>query len=108
MAIYPKAGKAYMFVLHQCSHPRIWTEEDKKLFQEIGRRLADGLSSLHAFRDLRDREGQLHTLVQTIPDLVWLKDANGVYLRCNPQFERLVGAAEKDIIGKTAYDTVSG
>jgi diguanylate cyclase (GGDEF)-like protein/PAS domain S-box-containing protein len=106
MAIYPKAGKAYMFVLHQCSHPRIWTEEDKKLFQEIGRRLADGLSSLHAFRDLRDREGQLHTLVQTIPDLVWLKDANGVYLRCNPQFERLVGAAEKDIIGKTAYDFV--
>jgi len=104
MAIYPKAGKAYMFVLHQCSHPRIWTEEDKKLFQEIGRRLADGLTGLTVYRDLRDREGQLRTLVQTIPDLVWLKDANGVYLRCNPQFERLVGAAEREIVGKTAYD----
>ncbi len=104
MAIHPKADKAYIFALHQCSSPRIWTEEEKRLFQEIGRRLADGLTSLRAYSDLRDREGQLRTLVQTIPDLVWLKDANGVYLRCNPQFERLLGAAEREIVGKTAYD----
>jgi diguanylate cyclase (GGDEF)-like protein/PAS domain S-box-containing protein len=107
MAVHPRTGKAYMFGLHQCSRPRIWTEDEKTLLQEIGRRLADGLSSLHAFRDLRDREGQLHTLVQTIPDLVWLKDANGVYLRCNPQFERLVGVRERDIIGKTDDDLVA-
>jgi diguanylate cyclase (GGDEF)-like protein/PAS domain S-box-containing protein len=104
MAVHPRTGNAYMFGLHQCSRLRIWTEDEKTLLQEIGRRLADGLSSLHAFRDLRDREGQLHTLVQTIPDLVWLKDANGVYLRCNPQFERLAGVRERDIVGKTAYD----
>jgi diguanylate cyclase (GGDEF)-like protein/PAS domain S-box-containing protein len=107
MAVYPRTGKAYMFGLHQCSRPRIWTEDEKTLLQEIGRRLADGLTSLHAFRDLRDREGQLHALVQTIPDLVWLKDANGVYLRCNPQFERLFGVPERDIIGKTNDDLVA-
>ncbi len=104
MAIYPKSDKPHMFELHQCSSSRIWTVEEKRLFQEIGRRLADGLTSLHAYRDLHDREGQLRTLVQTIPDLVWLKDVNGVYLRCNPQFERLVGATEREIVGKTAYD----
>jgi diguanylate cyclase (GGDEF)-like protein/PAS domain S-box-containing protein len=104
MAIYPKTGDAYMFGLHQCSHPRIWTEDEKTLFEAIGRRLADGLTSLIAYRELRDQEGRLRALVQTIPDLVWLKDVNGVYLGCNAQFERLAGAAERDLIGKTDYD----
>ncbi|MCX7173026.1 MAG: PAS domain S-box protein [Proteobacteria bacterium] len=46
------------------------------------------------------------SLVQTIPDLVWLKDPEGVYLNCNPQFERFFGAREADIVGKTDYDFV--
>jgi PAS domain S-box-containing protein len=56
---------------------------------------------------LRNREGELHTLVQTIPDLIWLKDTKGVYLACNPMFERFFGAKEADILGKTDYDFVS-
>jgi diguanylate cyclase (GGDEF)-like protein/PAS domain S-box-containing protein len=48
----------------------------------------------------------LQTLINTIPDLVWLKDMNGVYLDCNPQFERLFGAKKNAIIGKTDYDFV--
>jgi PAS domain S-box-containing protein len=55
---------------------------------------------------LRESEARLRTLVQTIPDLVWQKDANGVYLACNPTFERFFGAREADIIGKTDYDFV--
>jgi diguanylate cyclase (GGDEF)-like protein/PAS domain S-box-containing protein len=49
----------------------------------------------------------LHTLVNTIPDMVWLKDVNGVYLACNSRFERFFGAKANDIIGKTDYDFVS-
>ncbi len=49
---------------------------------------------------------RLRTLVQTIPDLIWLKDVDGVYLSCNPMFERLFGAKEAEIIGKTDYDFV--
>ena len=55
---------------------------------------------------IRDSEAQLRTLIQTLPDLVWLKDINGVYLNCNPKFECLFGAKEVDIIGKTDYDFV--
>ena len=49
----------------------------------------------------------LATLVRTIPDLIWLKDADGTYLACNPEFEDFFGAAEWDIIGKTDYDFLS-
>ena len=56
---------------------------------------------------LRNNEVRMHTLVQTIPDLVWLKDTDGVYLSCNRMFERFFGATEADIIGKTDYDFVT-
>lgn len=55
---------------------------------------------------LKDNEAMLSTLVETIPDLVWLKDAEGTYLACNPKFEKFFGATEKEIIGKTDYDFV--
>ncbi len=49
----------------------------------------------------------LNSLVHSIPDLIWLKDADGVYLACNPQFENFFGASEAQIVGKTDYDFVS-
>ncbi|MFB0935879.1 MAG: EAL domain-containing protein [Propionivibrio sp.] len=55
---------------------------------------------------LLETQARQHTLVRAIPDLVWLKDADGVYLSCNPRFERFFGAFEKDIVGKTDYDFV--
>ncbi|MFH0709736.1 MAG: EAL domain-containing protein [Pseudomonadota bacterium] len=48
----------------------------------------------------------LHTLINTIPDLVWVKDMAGVYLACNEMFERLYNAKELEIIGKTDFDFV--
>ncbi len=55
-------------------------------------------------RSLVENEARMRTLVQTIPDLVWLIDADGVYLACNTMFERFIGAKEADIVGKTDYD----
>jgi PAS domain S-box-containing protein len=55
---------------------------------------------------LRNSEGQLHTLIDTIPDLVWLKSIDGVYLSCNTRFERFFGAKEEEIVGKTDHDFV--
>ena len=49
-------------------------------------------------------ESNLKTLVETIPDLVWLKNPDGVYLSCNHQFERFFGAREEEIVGRTDYD----
>jgi diguanylate cyclase (GGDEF)-like protein/PAS domain S-box-containing protein len=45
-------------------------------------------------------------IIDTLPDLIWLKDIDGVYLACNPEFELFFGAEESEIIGKTDYDFV--
>jgi len=231
--LYPKLGKPWVFGMHQCSYPRIWTTEEKKLFEEIARRISDGLSSVLYLRELQESEerfratfeqaavgiahistngrwlrvnrklcdivwysreellrktfqdimyhedldavtesirqvlageiptfstenrftrkdgsqvranltvsivrstsgdpayliaviediaerrqmeekkrrveDRMHALVHTIPDLIWLKDEDGVYLTCNRMFELFFGAKEADIVGKTDYDFV--
>ncbi len=78
---------------------------------------ADGrFISMSIFQDITDRKratqlekekGELlRTLIETIPDMVWLKNPEGVYLSCNRMFERFFGACEGDIVGKTDYDFV--
>ena len=51
-------------------------------------------------------ETMLRTLVDSLPDYIWLKDRDGVYLLCNTMFEHFFGAPQEQIIGKTDYDFV--
>ena len=59
MALYPKGDQPYTFGLTQCSYARIWTPREERLFQEIGRRLEDALTTLLTFRTLRESERRL-------------------------------------------------
>ena len=61
----------------------------------------------NAEEELVSSRSQLRILVDTIPDLVWLKDPDGIYLGCNQRFERFFGAKESAIIGKSDYDFVN-
>lgn len=55
---------------------------------------------------LQESESRLRGLLTAIPDLVWLKNPDGIYLSCNSRFEKFFGAKESEIIGKTDYDFV--
>lgn len=68
--------------------------------------LTDITERHRAEQALQTSELHLRTLVDTIPDLIWLKDASGIYLSCNPAFERFFGASEAVIVGKTDHDFV--
>jgi len=59
MALYPKGAQPYMFGLSQCSYARAWTPQEERLFQEIGRRLEDALTTLLMFRNLGESERRL-------------------------------------------------
>lgn len=71
--------------------------------------MASSFQSLLATHDanearLNASQTQLRGLIQAIPDLIWLKDKNGVYLSCNTMFERYMGMKESEMVGKTDYD----
>ncbi|AFL74507.1 PAS domain S-box protein [Thiocystis violascens] len=69
--------------------------------------LARDIADQQREQNTQERErARLRTLINAIPDLVWLKDPNGVYLACNTMFERFYGAPEADILGRTDIDFV--
>jgi PAS domain S-box-containing protein len=48
--------------------------------------------------------GLTNALLDTIPDIIFYKDLNGVYLGCNAEFARHLGLDPNFIPGKTDYD----
>ncbi|MFH1155575.1 MAG: PAS domain S-box protein [Pseudomonadota bacterium] len=55
---------------------------------------------------LKDSASHMRALLEAIPDLIWLKDPDGVYIACNSRFENFFGAKEADIVGRTDYGFV--
>lgn len=74
MAIRPKGDRPYMLGLHQCSSPRAWTPPEERLFQEIGRRLEDALTSVLILRDLRESERRLEEAQRIAHVGYWERD----------------------------------
>lgn len=48
----------------------------------------------------------LSSLINSISDIVLIKDINGVYLGCNHLFAELMGYSKEEIIGKTDFDLI--
>lgn len=53
---------------------------------------------------LEQQRSFLRLLMNTLPDLVWIKDPHGIYISCNKRFEEFVGAKESQIVGRSDYD----
>ena len=113
VALCPKLGKPWAFGLHQCSYPRAWTPDEQRLFQEIGRRLTDALTSLLAYRDLQDSEQRYRTLFNVMDEGVAIneivRDEQGnvvdyVILEVNPAFTQNSVYTAADVIGGRATD----
>ncbi|MFZ2448432.1 MAG: response regulator [Syntrophobacteraceae bacterium] len=86
-------------------------EREVQLLEEVAFDISFALDKIEgdirresAQEELAAERVRLRTLISTIPDLVWLKDAQGVYLVGNPAFECFMGVKEADLLGKTDYD----
>ncbi len=78
IALHPKVGKPWLFGMHQCSFPRQWTAEEERLFQEIGRRVEDALTSLLSYRNLQESEERYRLVFENSPVSIWEEDFSGV------------------------------
>jgi two-component system, cell cycle sensor histidine kinase and response regulator CckA len=103
-AVYPKMGKPWIFGMHQCSHARVWSEKDVRLFTEIARRIADSLSSLLFLKDLRESQSLLKAIIDNSTAVIYVKDLKGRYLMINRRFEDLFHLSEELVVGKTEHD----
>jgi len=111
MAIYPKTGKPWLFALHQCSGERIWTEEEEELFEVIGRRLPDALTSLLTFHDLQKSEEKYREVFNNVSDALALfditEDGRFRFADMNPVAEKICDISKTEAQGQFFEDTVS-
>jgi PAS domain S-box-containing protein len=56
---------------------------------------------------LRRERALLRGLIDSIPDLIFFKDTQSVFLGCNKAFESHFGVSEKDLVGRTDITLVS-
>jgi PAS domain S-box-containing protein len=78
MALYPKGELPYIFGASQCSYARLWTPREAFLFQEIGRRLEDALTSLSIFHRLRESEKRYRHIFESTGVSIWEEDFSRV------------------------------
>ncbi|HSB07162.1 MAG TPA: ATP-binding protein [Thermodesulfobacteriota bacterium] len=57
-----------------------------------------------AERSLKESENKCRLLVDYLPQQIYLKDRNSVYVYCNDNFARDLNIKAADIVGKTDYD----
>jgi len=58
------------------------------------------------YLDFENRQLLLVSLLNSMKDLIFYKDSEGVYLGCNEAFEEYVGRRSDQIVGLTDYDLV--
>lgn len=57
---------------------------------------------------LKSSEAHMRTLLDNIPDPIWLKSPDGAYLSFNKAVSNLFNRKESDVLGKTAGDYIDG
>jgi len=94
--------KSYLAAIHEM--PRFSRERVRSIMAMIVG-LASYLSNLSLTNmRLRESRTQMETLINTLPDPVWVKDTNGTFVACNRAFAHMLGATSGELIGKTDYD----
>jgi PAS domain S-box-containing protein len=104
MIVHPKIDGPYAFGLHHCALPHEWAPHEERLFQEIGRRLGDALTSVLAHHRLRDSELRYREIFENTSDaivVVGVTEAGRFeLLDCNPAAERMIGTSRAVLAGR--------
>ena len=100
IAMHPKTGSPWVLGLHQCSHGRIWTSEEQKLFKDISLKVKDALNNLLLFKELFNREQFLNRIIDQSPFAIWISDSEGTLQRANPALKRFLNLTDEQLVGK--------
>ncbi len=104
-------SEIYRHRTRQTTRERLWVREHAHLVRDqqgnpqyYEGTVEDITEQRRTERLISDRAALFCAVMHTVPDLVWLKDAHGIYQACNAAFERHFGRTSAHILGKTDLD----
>jgi PAS domain S-box-containing protein len=80
------------------AHP-VWGEKDNRLIGIVGA-VQDVTTQKQSEEMLKTTLLQQTAILNSIPDMAWLKNKNGQYVAVNEQFAKAAGKKTEDIVGK--------
>ena len=57
----------------------------------------------NAINEIDNERARLETILETVPEMIWLKDREGNYLACNNNFAEFIGMSEIDLVGRSDH-----
>gem|GEM_PF-547664 len=104
LVLHPLLDQPWMFGVHQCSHERAWTSQDKVLLKAMGSRIRDALSSLLFLRQLQESEERFRALVDQAQDAIFVHGPTGRFLLVNQRACEVLGYTREELLGMTVPD----
>lgn len=101
-----RRGRLIAVLSAQQSVPRQWTEGEIRLLADIADRTWAILERARSEERLAESEALLAGYLENAPIAMYLKHADGRYLRMNQQMARVLGVGIDEALGKTAFDVV--
>jgi PAS domain S-box-containing protein len=98
MALHPNIGAPWEYGIHQCSHARDWTDEEERLFKEVGRRLTDGLSAFLSYGELRESKEKLEEAQMMAHVGSWDRDLVTNRITLSAEACRIFGLGDREVV----------
>ncbi|MEO5345324.1 MAG: PAS domain S-box protein [Magnetococcus sp. YQC-9] len=95
---------------HRRPSGEIWDAQVHLMMFQFGGRhllqftLDDITETKRAREEIERQRATLGALIDSIPDMIYYKDPEGIYLGCNVAFARLLDKPVEEIVGRTDYD----
>jgi diguanylate cyclase (GGDEF)-like protein/PAS domain S-box-containing protein len=100
-----RGGQTVGILCLDSPHPRRWSDHELATMQEVAALLAVSIFRARAEEELRTERELLQTMMDNVPDFLYIKDVQSRFTRANPAIASFLGVHDPaELIGKSDFD----